>query len=315
MSKEFKCPECGNTYDTKRGFHIHVGQKHSDKKEEVLEKAEESAEKTEGKTTGTGEGKDVFDFDIISKPVKVGVIVLILVVLGAAIFYGSEVGSIFDFGMGNDPVDRAVDLISASAGTQGAEVTLLDSSDTGSGIYEFDIEISMEGMPSQNFTNYVTEDGEMLFQEGHRIDAGQDATVEQIGEEGAQVLKDTYTESMQEQITRLEQQIAMMEMQNATEEQISQLQDQIDLTKKQMETLVIEFSEDMVTVSGLHHIKLNVSFEADGQQQQQAQEAYATKDGKYLLIGAVNITEQKMMMEEAQSAEEESDTNTTSTEA
>jgi len=40
MSKEYECSECGKTYDSKRGLHIHIGQSHSDIKDKVVSESD-----------------------------------------------------------------------------------------------------------------------------------------------------------------------------------------------------------------------------------------------------------------------------------
>lgn len=44
MSEEYTCQECGKSFDSKRGLHIHIGEVHPDKKEELLSEEEESIE-------------------------------------------------------------------------------------------------------------------------------------------------------------------------------------------------------------------------------------------------------------------------------
>ncbi len=294
MSDDFKCPECGNSYDTKRGLHIHIGQKHPDEKEEILEKTGKDSEaKTDKeKKSDESEGKEnVFSFGALSTPVKVGLVALMVIVLGALLVYGTETDLTFGEETDADAVDRAVDFISRDVEAMGAEVELLDSTNTGSGVYEFKLQISMEGFPADNFTGYVTDDGEILFQEGRRLDLDEDATVEEIGEEGADVLKDLFIESIEADILQMEQ--------------MGDMEEEIEMMEDQIETMEIEFSEEVGTFAGLHHLELFFSVEFEGERHEQVQEAYATKDGQYFLLGPMNITEQEMMTEEMEVAEQE----------
>lgn len=177
MPQEFECPECGNAYDSERGLHIHIGQKHKDRKEEIL--AEEKAKK---------EG-EFFEVSIIPTSGKIALFIVIALLLLGAVFFVTQGG----FQMpekeeltASQAGDRVETFLSNVPQLQGADVSVA-ASDTESGVYRMDVEISGP-RGAQNVTNYLTKDGELLFPSAQTAEAEPDLTPQEAGQKAAETL-------------------------------------------------------------------------------------------------------------------------------
>lgn len=79
MSEDYKCEECGETFDSERGLHIHIGRAHPDKKEALLAEGEQETKETEGRSEEPKRSESFFSSkkNLIA---SVGVAVVLVVV-------------------------------------------------------------------------------------------------------------------------------------------------------------------------------------------------------------------------------------------
>ncbi|MFP4116304.1 MAG: hypothetical protein ACLFTQ_03855 [Candidatus Aenigmatarchaeota archaeon] len=160
MPEEFTCPECGNTFDTKRGLHVHQSQMHGE------EDPQEAGEGGEGEKDKETELQNPFQ-DPLSflNPWKWGV-VLLAVILLINIYFSGLLGSCItgEFTrsgtLGSDEVgEKAVSFINSEMIQQGE--AQLNSINETNGLYQLNLEIE-----DQSFESYATKDGELLFPQG-----------------------------------------------------------------------------------------------------------------------------------------------------
>ncbi|MFP4045847.1 MAG: hypothetical protein ACLFS3_02195 [Candidatus Aenigmatarchaeota archaeon] len=147
MPEEFKCDECGKTFDTKRGLHVHQSQVHKGKSKDKEEKKTE--EKTEIK----------FDeVKLVKNPWKLAT-GLLAVLLVATMFLAFQGGAATDSGetlTKEKAAEKATDFINSEMLSQGtADVISTEENDE---LYEIKLDIQ-----GQNYTSYMTKDGKLLF--------------------------------------------------------------------------------------------------------------------------------------------------------
>lgn len=271
MPEEFKCPECGNTYDSERGLHIHIGQKHPDQKEDILSEMEE--EEVEEVEEGVKEElgfMDKFKEPLVSRSMEIGIAILILLIIGGFFFIGyyltqegvqmvvkeAEV-SPTEAGKG------VVNFIGSLPQLQGADVSLVNASETGSGVYELNVKISSQRQ-TQTRTHYVTKDGELLFANAEEAEAVQDLSPQEAGTRAAKVI------SRNPQVQR--------------------------------GNLTINYLETKGVKSGVYTVVLEI-ITPRGMGQNLT--SYVTTDGKYVFPQAINITEQMKALQEQQQTQQE----------
>lgn len=271
MPQEFACPECGNTYDTKRGLHIHIGRKHPDRKESILSELEEEEGKEveeEKKEERVGEGLgliDRFKEPLVSRPMEVGVAILILIIVGAFLFIGyylTQGGAETTAREGKltptEAGEKTVNFIGSLPQLQGADVSLVNASGTGSGVYKLNVKISSQ-RGAQTRSHYVTKDGELLFPDAEEAEAVQGLSPQEAGEKAAGVMS--------------------------------------RLPQVQRSNLTIEFLETKGVKSGVYEVVLEITTPRG---RTQNLNSYVTKDGKYFFPQGVNVTEQMKALEEQQ---------------
>ena len=166
MSEEFECEKCGNTFDTKRGLHVHQSQVHS---EEELHEAEESEEERRETTELENPFQSSSPF---LNPWKWGVILLAVLLL-INIYFSGLFGSCItgDFirseSLGPSEVgEKAVSFINSEMIQQGeAELVNVNRED---GLYRI-----ITGYQDQEIPVYATLNGEKLIMGDALIDMDQ----------------------------------------------------------------------------------------------------------------------------------------------
>lgn len=186
MPEEFGCPECGNSYDTKRGLSVHIGQKHPDNKEEIKDEVKEGSEE---KSSESEEQEDVFPINVVSTPIKLGIFILLLIVLGGLVFYAYGMDSNTTGELtASEAGQEAVGFLEQLPQLQGASVSLLNSTETGSDVYEINVEISAQGQTQTN-THYISEDGKLLFPNAEIGTSGEGLSEQELGEKVAETMR------------------------------------------------------------------------------------------------------------------------------
>lgn len=279
MSEEFECSECEKTFDTKRGLHVHGSQVHDNGG--VTESSDESKEEdTDNNQDGVKMGLPT------DSPWKLATgIMVVLFVVSLAFNIYSFGGGLFEAG-GISSEDssaareaglEAADLMEDMFKMQGMQVdtSLVNASDTGSGVYEINIEMSAQGM-TETQTSYMTKDEKFLLQQAEEINMGEGATAEEIGEKGAEVTS--------------------------------------QMPQMQQGNISVELNRTLEPVSDLHHFELVLSGEVQGEEVNQPLESYATKDGKYFFMQGINVTETKMRIEQMEQLQGSMETSSSGTE-
>ncbi|MFP4045848.1 MAG: hypothetical protein ACLFS3_02200 [Candidatus Aenigmatarchaeota archaeon] len=257
MPEEFKCDECGKTFDTKRGLHVHQSQVHKGKSKDKEEK------KTEKKT----EEKTEIKFDevkLVKNPWKLATGLLAVLLAISLFFHVYSVPDLDGFGGTNQAAEEAgqemADLMEEMYGAQGTpvEISVLNASDTGSGVYEINLELSAQDM-TETQTSYLTTDEELFFQQGQEIDMS-GSSAEEIGKGGAEIMTN------------------MPSIQQANGS--------------------VRFNRTLESVSDLHHFELIVTADSEGETVEETLESYATKDGKYFFAQGMAVEEIKGQIEQ-----------------
>ena len=288
MSKEYKCEECGKSFDSERGLHIHIGEVHPDKKEELIseedtsEKSENQGRENRERDSGKQEERELklsskdkesfLDFGGGSKSPLIaisliGIVLVALFVFGSgivpgfspAMFQGES--NIEDSGAltAQEAGQRAVELYKNVPQLQNAHVSLQNASETGSGVYKVNLDIQA-GNQSRNFPLYVSKDGVLLFPQNVKIE---ESNSEKISAEEAG-------------------RIAKEEM-----EKILSKDPRVNQT-------TVKFINSSGIENGLY--ALNIEVTAQGRTQRL--KSFITTDGKFLFIRAANITAQLNQIEQ-----------------
>lgn len=163
MAKKFKCDICGKSYTSERGLHVHMSQKHPDKK------------KTEKEEKGPIE--NILDIKLIKNPWKIFSFVLIILLALTLVSFSSPSQT----GLTKEEAGKkAVDYISnlPQMQVQGVNVSLGDTKETESGVYKVGIKITSP-RDEQEINSYITKDAKYLFPQGIDITQNQEQTQNQ----------------------------------------------------------------------------------------------------------------------------------------
>lgn len=279
MSEEYKCEECGETFDSERGLHIHIGEVHPEKKEEILseeaseqseeEQEEEKKEKSEEESKTEKKGDESSEEGIFKETSKsaiaafsiIGIVLIGLILLNSGIISGPG-----DSFTATDAGDRALKLMKKLPQLQQADLKLINSSKTGSGVYRINIEISARGQ-TQTIAQYETKDGELLFPSGQKL-------------KGADSKKVT-----KEEAGRL------------GEEQMKNYFERILIQRPNVTLSSMNFINSSGKKSGVYELNMEVVTTEQKQERRQKMKTYMTTDGKYFFMEGRNITRTLQQLE------------------
>ena len=258
----YECPECGKEFDTERGLHIHQGEVHKDSEDsEESEEADDNKESEESEKKDEEESESIWKKIFYRNPVRAGIAVILVAL---AIFGMMNISDSSVRGEGMTPEgagERVVGFLSMNP--QISDATLLNSTDTASGVYRLGMEVSAQGT-TQKVSYYTTTDGEYLFPQNQEtgLDKGTEVTPEEAGKTAAETIEKSISES-----------------------------------NSQISNLSVEFTNYTGDVSGVYRI--NLLYSASNLPSKQAT-IYVTKDGSMVFNQGLNITEQIEQLEKMQ---------------
>jgi len=88
MSEEYTCEECGKTFDSKRGLHIHIGEVHPDKKEELFSKeVRKESKKKQSKKKASKTSKESSSFFGSQKSLIASIGVAVVLIVAAMLLF------------------------------------------------------------------------------------------------------------------------------------------------------------------------------------------------------------------------------------
>ena len=145
MSRKYECLECGDLFDSQRGLHIHIGKKHPEKKEKLLQE-----EKRE----------NLLKRQILKKPLRL-VIALVLIFLAIFSLYLSESVDKEEMEERSELSTSLISLIEVTPEFEEADFEIIEESSV-SGLKRVEAEITTVDHTEQ-MTFYGSKDGEKLF--------------------------------------------------------------------------------------------------------------------------------------------------------
>ncbi len=172
MPEEFECEECGKTFDTERGLHVHESQVHKDK-DKTKKKTKETEKKSAGKSEERPGPKDI-EFEVGPWKLVSGILAILLVVALAFLVQGVPMDSDVETDMETISKEEAGDIVMDFVNEYMIEGEMedLEAEEVNERYGLYEVVVVVEGMMGpQEQQLYITQDGEVFFPEA--VDIGE----------------------------------------------------------------------------------------------------------------------------------------------
>ncbi len=181
MSQDYKCPECGDCFDSRRGLHIHIGEMHQDKKEDLFK--EEKKINSERREKGPNKK--------IAK--KTGILAItMLIIVSFYLFLDSSPAvtrgeEITPEEAGDIIVERFIENSELSA----EETKIVNTKKTESDVYKIELDIGQDSIDV-----FTTHDGTVFFVDVFEKEEQMDINNENAGE----IVSETIEENLEAEV-------------------------------------------------------------------------------------------------------------------
>ncbi len=261
--KQHECEECGKSFDSERGLHIHIGEMHPDNKDELMGKDEKEDSDDADKESKDSE-RGILRKHVFKNPLRVSIIILLVVIAFLSM-------TLID---GVPVEDDMTEDSETEFGSRVGELmdiipefqaaeTEIVDKEVVSGISVVDVEITFN-QQTETMSFHGTSDGEKIFFEV--LETGEEDRGELSIEEAGEIASNT-------------------------------LKDYLEETSEAPMDVSATFEGSDGEMSGVYHT--SISLETDEYPEEQV-ESFITKDGQLFFPQGENIDEMIEVYEEAE---------------